>query len=102
MFSFDPPENIGKHLVFLCFQGRSKWNIGKKRLNLDRIRLRAIDLIDTHLKSIDDIIKVTLDGIDEMLQLNVDRSSNMGNRNTCRLSSWNYKQTRKTYKKSPL
>ena len=70
MFSFDPPKNIRKPLVFLYFQGRSKWDIAKKRLNLDRRRHRVINLIDTHLKSVDDIIRVTLDGTDETLQLN--------------------------------
>ena len=34
MFPFDPPENIRKPKVFLCFQGGLKGNIGKKRVKI--------------------------------------------------------------------
>ena len=32
MFSFDPPENITKPLVFRCFQGDQKGTLGRKSL----------------------------------------------------------------------
>ena len=32
MFPFDPPENIRKPLVFLCFQGDQKGTLGSKGL----------------------------------------------------------------------
>ena len=34
MFSFDPPENIQKPVVFWCFQGCQKGIFGRKALNL--------------------------------------------------------------------
>ena len=67
------------------FSWGTKGNIGKKILNLDRRRLRAINLLDTNLKTIVEIIRLRLDGIDKKLQLIVDSSSNMGSRDTCRL-----------------
>ena len=34
MFAFDPPENIRKPLVFLCFQGHQKGTLGRKGLKM--------------------------------------------------------------------
>ena len=34
MFPFDPPQNIKKPKVFLMISGRSKRNIGKKRIKI--------------------------------------------------------------------
>ena len=33
MFPFDPPENIRKPKVFLCFQGDQKETLGRKGLS---------------------------------------------------------------------
>ena len=34
MFPFDPPENIRKPKVFLCFQGNQKGTLGSKGLRI--------------------------------------------------------------------
>ena len=48
MFPFDPPENIKKPKVFLMISGRSKRNIGKKKV---KIVEESIQLVITCSKS---------------------------------------------------
>ena len=46
MFPFDPPENIWKPLVFLCFQGNQKGTLGRKGLMILKIFISKLNVKD--------------------------------------------------------